>query len=179
MSRFAEEIRAFFRNSLLVGITAVLACLVGGIGILVSFGVWGLLAAAVVYSTCGIAAYFHHRQLRRGFVPGLNTLIGMIIIWPYFVTMDAYDVMQWGHTPPRFRVYVVPRLEEGLFDQRRREHLGWFRKWDEAVNCAHRKAKELSGAVWISDRVRPWMYWMDRAGKIERRRELADFIGPE
>ncbi len=170
MSRLAEAVRAFFRHADLVGVTALLACPVGGIGILVSFGALGLFAAAAVYSACGIVAYFHHRELRRGFEQGVDTVISMIIKWPIFMIRDAYDVMQWGCAPPRFQVYVVPRLDEGLFDPGRTKDLGWFRKWDEAVNCARRNEKELSGAVWISDRVRPWMYLVDGEGGIERRK---------
>ncbi len=168
------SVRAFFRQLDLVGVAALLVCLVGGIGILVSFGVLGLLAAAAVYSACGIVAYFHHRQLRRGFERGVDVLIGMIIKWPVLVIRDAYDVMQWGCAPPRFLVYVVPRLDGGLFDPGRTKDLGWFRKWDEAVKCARRNAKKRSGAVWISDRVRLWMYCVDRAGGIERRRIVGD-----
>lgn len=169
MSRLVREIRAFFSSPTLMGATAVLASLAGGIWILAFYGARSLLAAAAVYGACGIVAYVYLRQ-GRGVEPGLGSIIFLIFVWPFIVILDTYDVMQWGYAPDRFSVTVMPALEDTLRGQGRVQELGSFRKWDEAVHCAREKAKDLGVDVWISDRPRRWMYLVDPVGRIERRK---------
>lgn len=155
MSRLAREAHAFFSSSTLMGATALLAFLAGGIWILVSSGARSLLTAAAVYGACGIVAYVYLWRMKN-LEPSLAGLVPTIFAWPFFVILHAYELMGWGGLPPRFVVTV------GM------EDIGEFRKWDEAIDCARQKA-DLGIAVLVSDKARRSMYWMDRAGRIERK----------
>lgn len=171
MSRLERELRALFRDPFAAGMTALLASLVGGIAILVFLGPSSLLTAAAVYAACGIVVYFHHRETRWGFEPGLSTFTIMIIVWPFAAAAHAWEVMEYWNARDRFRVFVA-RQETATDKQgldRFNQELGRFRHWRETLDCAEQKAKELSKTVWISCRPgRGYLYSVDPAGRLER-----------